>query len=391
MGEGADRPGSRRWRFGVLGAVFGAAAAGVAAGIAAERTLVRRMRERADDPYGREPFGRLPCDESLTVTTGDGVDLHVEVIDPTDGVEFDAGFAAAVARHAVAPEPTVVFVHGFCLDMGSFHFQRKELTRRGEWRAVFYDQPGHGRSGRLHAGDYELTAQADALRAVLDATTPAGPVVLVGHSMGGMTIMALAERHPDLFAGRVAGTVLIATSAGRGEEDASGLPELVARIGRPLLPLADGATRFSGGVIDRARRAGTDVAWLLTRRYGFGGDRPSPALVSYVEQTISATPVDTIVRHLRALHTHTNGEAARAAAAEHGKGTAPTMAALRGRPVLLICGDCDPITPRSRSEAIRALLPDAELVVVPDSGHLVLLEHPDEVNAALWAFLEKIG
>jgi pimeloyl-ACP methyl ester carboxylesterase len=389
MVEVADRPGGRnRRRFGVLGAVLGAAAAGVAAGIAAERTLVRRMRERADDPYGREPFGRLPCDESLTVTTDDGVDLHVEVVDPADGVEFDAGFAAAIAGGAVAPDPTVVFVHGFCLDMGSFHFQRKELTRRGDWRAVFYDQPGHGRSGRLRTGDYELTAQADALRAVVDATTPTGPVVLVGHSMGGMAVMALAERHPDLFE-RVAGTVLIATSAGRGEGDASGLPELITRIARPLLPLADGATRVSGGIIDRARRAGTDVAWLLTRRYGFAADRPSPALVSFVERTISATPVDTIVRHLRTLHHHTDG--AHSATAEYGQGAAPTLAALRGKPVLLICGDCDPITPRSRSEAIRTLLPDAELVVVPDSGHLVLLEHPDEVNAALRAFLEKIG
>ncbi len=384
MSETSGRSAHRR-RFGILGALVGAAAAGVAAGIAAERTLVRRLRERADDPYAREPFGRLPCDESLTVTTSDGVDLHVEVVDPTDGVELDAGFAASVTGASPAPEPTVVFVHGFCLDMGSFHFQRKELTHRGEWRAVFYDQPGHGRSGRLPSGPYELTAQADALRAVLDATTPAGPVVLVGHSMGGMTILAFAKRYPRMFAERVAGVVLIATSAGRGDGESSGLPELLARVGRPLLPLADGANRLTGGVIDRARRASTDLAWLLTRRYGFASARPSPALVTFVEQTISRTPIDTVVRHLRTLYDHTNG------APGDGTGAGPAVAALRDKPVLLICGDRDPITPRARSEAIRNLVPDAERVVVPDAGHLVLLEHPERVNAALRAFLEKLG
>src|SRR5690606_13913343 len=120
----------------------------------------------------------------------------------------DADFAADVVERP-APEPTLVFAHGFCLDMGTFYFQRKELVRRGEWRAVFYDQPGHGRSGSLTTGEYELSALGDGLRAVIEETVPEGPVVLVGHSMGGMTIMALAERHPDMFAQRVAGVVLI--------------------------------------------------------------------------------------------------------------------------------------------------------------------------------------
>ncbi len=93
-------------------------------------------------------------------------------------------------------KPTVVFVHGFCLDMGTFHFQREALGARGDYRMVFYDQPGHGRSGKLETGEYELPALGETLRAVLDQTVPDGPVVLVGHSMGGMTIMAFAEHLP---------------------------------------------------------------------------------------------------------------------------------------------------------------------------------------------------
>lgn len=372
--ESRSRDRGRRSRVGLVGAVIGVAAAGLAAGVAAERSLVRRLRSDPDDPHAHEPFGKLPHDEALTVTTGSGVPIQVEIVDPADGVELEPAFAARLAAPS-APEPTVVFAHGFCLDMGAFHFQRKELMRRGDWRAVYYDQPGHGRSGQQRTGDYELPALAEALHAVLEETTPQAPVVLVGHSMGGMTIMAFARRYPELFAARVAGVVLIATSAGRMQGVGSGVPELVARMWRPVVPLVNGAARLPGSMIDRGRRASTDLVWLLTRRYGFGGEKPSPSLVSYVEEMNSKTLTATVGRYLRSLYNHA-GHAA--------------LAALQDKPVLLICGDQDPITPPAHSEEIASHLPDAELVVVPDSGHMVMLEHAEEVNAALLAFLEKI-
>lgn len=369
-------PAGRRRRVGLLGAVVGFAAAGVALGVAAERFIVRRARRVSGDPHGEEVFGELSYDESMTVTV-DGMDLYAEIVDAVDGIELDADFAAAVSGAPSTPEPTVIFVHGFCLDLGSFHFQRKELTQRGVWRAVYYDQPGHGRSGRLSAGEYHLPALGDSLKAVIDQTTPEGPIVLVGHSMGGMTIMALAERYPELFAQRVAGVVLISTSAGRTVAAAgAGLPQLIARVGRPLLPLVNGATKLTGLMIDRARQASSNLAWLLTRRYGFGGDNPSPALVSYVEQMNSRTQTETVARYLRTLYTHAGY---------------PALEALRDKPVLLICGDCDPITPLSATEDMKTHLPEAELAAVPNSGHMVLMEHADEVNEALVEFLEKLS
>jgi pimeloyl-ACP methyl ester carboxylesterase len=356
-------------RAGLLGAVLGVAAAGVAAGIAAERTIVRRTRTRQVDPYADEQLGRQPYDESFTVTAPDGTDLYVEIVDPVDGVELDLGLGPARA------EPTVVFVHGFCLDMGTFYFQRKELVRRGDYRMVFYDQPGHGRSGKLESGEYELPALGEALRAVLDQTVPDGPIVLVGHSMGGMAIMAFAELFGEFFGDRVVGVVLMATSGGRLEEVKFGLPAMIAKAGAPLLPLVNGATKLTSGMVDRARLASSDLAWLLTRRYGFGSTRPSPALVSFVEQMNSHTSTETVARYLRTLYTHARY---------------PALVALRETPVMVICGDRDMITPLTHSEEICRHLPDAELVVVPESGHVVMLEHADEVNAALIRFLEKI-
>lgn len=361
---------NHRRRFGVIGAALGAAAAGVALGIAAERAIVRRAQRGNPDPYAEEPFGQLSYDESLTIAAPDGTPVYAEIVEPSDGIALELSPA-----RGSPPEPTLVFVHGFCLQLGTFHFQRKELTRRGDWRAVYYDQPGHGRSGSLSNGEYALSALGDALKSVIEQTVPQGPVVLVGHSMGGMTVLAFAERYPDFFAERVAGVVLIASSAGRLEASALAVPELISRVGRPLLPLVNGATRLTGGVVDRARRASSDLAWLLTRRYGFGGPNPSPALVSYVEKMNSQTPTETVARYLRTLYRHAGY---------------PGLEALRDQPVLLICGDRDPITPVAESEEMKQRLPNAELVVVPDSGHMVLMEHADRVNEAMLEFLEKL-
>lgn len=379
MAKAAADLSSARRRAGVLGAVLGAAAgvvAGAVAGVAAQRAVVR-WRRPIEDPYAGETFDPQPYDESLTVATDDGLDLYVEIVEPVDGVDVDLDdLQLDLAQPVGAPAPTLVFVHGFCLHMGSFHFQRRALAERGDWRMVFYDQPGHGRSGRRTEGEYTLEGLGAALRRVIEATTPEGRIVLVGHSMGGMTIMALAELDPELIAQRVAGVVLIATSAGRLEATRVGLPQIVLRAARPVLPLVNNAARLTTTVIDRARLAASNLAWQLTRRYGFGTARPSRALVSFVEGMNSSTSIETIARYVRTLYTHARY---------------PALDALRDVPVLVICGEKDQITPPVLSTQICERLPHAKLVVVPDSGHVVLLEHSAEVNDVLTDFLETLG
>ncbi|MEU7618171.1 alpha/beta hydrolase [Micromonospora rifamycinica] len=345
---------------GVVGAAVGVAAAGLAAGVATERALVRRLKADPADPYTGEDFGAQRYDEAYRLELPDGTDIHVEVVEPT---------------RPVPGHPTVVLVHGFCLDMGTFHFQRKLLAERGDYRIVAYDQPGHGRSGRLETGEYDLAALGHTLRRVIDRTAPEGPLVLVGHSMGGMTIMAFAEAYPELFGERVVGTVLMATSGGLLAETKLVAPALLGRVGSPVLFMMNNATRYGGIVIDRARRSTSNVAWLLTRRYGFGTPKPSPALVSYVERMNSRTSADTVTRYLRTLATHSRF---------------PALAALSGTPVLVVVGDKDMITPVVHSEEIVRRLPHAEYVKIQDSGHVVMLEHAGEVNAALERFLAAL-
>jgi pimeloyl-ACP methyl ester carboxylesterase len=353
------RKGSRRRQVGIVGAVVGVAAAGLATAFAVERAVVRRSRQQSGDPHREEEFGDQPYNTEMTITAADGTDLHVEIVEPVT----DSG------------KPTIVFVHGFALDMGTFYFQRKALSERGDQRLVFYDQPGHGRSGKLQSGDYDIAALGKSLAAVLDAVVPEGRIILVGHSMGGMTIMAFAEQYPEWFGSRVTGVVLISTSAGLFDKTKLGLPTLVARASAPFFPLWGAGARIGGNAIDRARVASSDLAWLLTRRYGFGDDRPSPSLVTFVEQMNSKTSVETLTRYLRTLYTHNRF---------------PALSALRGVPVLVIVGTKDYLTPVTHSEEILRYLPEAELVKVDNSGHVVMLEKADEVNAAILPFLDKL-
>jgi pimeloyl-ACP methyl ester carboxylesterase len=350
----------RAKQVGIAGAAVGAIAAGVATAFAVERALVRKSLNAPGDPHAEETFGDQPFDEQLTVTAADGTDLHVEIVEPT-----------------VTPsKPTIVFVHGLALDMGTFYFQRKALAEQGEHRLVFYDQPGHGRSSRLKSGDYDIAALGKSLAAVLDATVPAGHIILVGHSMGGMTIMAFAEQFPEWFGRRVTGVVLMSTSAGLIDKTKLGIPTLVARASAPFFPIWGRAAHLGGGTIDRARLASSDLAWLLTRRYGFGDAKPSPSLVTFVESMNSKTSVETLTKYLRTLYDHNR---------------VPALSALRGVPVLVIVGTKDYLTPVAHSEEILRHLPEAELVKIDNSGHVVMLEKADEVTAAMLPFLKKIS
>jgi len=119
MSDGVAAPRQRRVvrQAGLFGAAVGVAAAGVAVGVAAERLLLRRRSVAPPaDPLATESFGALPYDETLAVTTADGLDLHVEIVEPNDGIDLDFGMPGPA-------EPTLIFIHGFCLDMGTFHFQ----------------------------------------------------------------------------------------------------------------------------------------------------------------------------------------------------------------------------------------------------------------------------
>ncbi|MFF7574267.1 alpha/beta fold hydrolase [Streptomyces sp. NPDC008061] len=380
-------------RAGIAGAAIGVIAAGAAAGVAVERmTVGRGMRRRArlaldaSGPYGslRGMPGRATAD--------DGTELYYE----TDEVEPDGGTGAGTRPGAgagaagtgprrrrlfgrKAPGPvTVVFSHGYCLSQDSWHFQRAAL--RGLVRTVHWDQRSHGRSERGRAQAEGVTVGIDQLgrdlKAVIDAAAPEGRLLLVGHSMGGMTIMALADQYPQLIRDRVAAVAFVGTSSGKLGEVSFGLPVAGVNAVRRVLPGVLKALGSQAELVERGRRATADLFAGLIKRYSFGSRDVDPAVERFAERLIESTPIDVVAEFYPAF-------------TEHDKSAA--LPAFRDIPVLILAGDKDLVTPSSHSEAIADELPDAELVIVPDAGHLVMLEHPETVTDRMADLLVRIG
>jgi pimeloyl-ACP methyl ester carboxylesterase len=339
---------------GVAGGLLGAAAAGTAVGIAAQSAKIARVRRSTvEDPLLDEPLGELVPDRECTVAADDGVPLSVEEILPADGG---------------APELTVVLAHGYTLDRRSWHFQRRDLPglTSPRVRLVLYDHRSHGRSGRSRRDACTIDQLGRDLAAVIRSLAPKGQLVLVGHSMGGMTIMALADQQPELFAERVRGVAFVNTSAGR--IGSSGLTQPVLSRYNPVTYSLARLARWQPGLIEWVRGVGDHVAWGMTRAFAFGDEEVSPALVDLMDRMISATPIRVITDFLPTLGTHDR------------------FAALRGLQhchVLVIGGDHDKLTPFEHSEAIVEILPDAELVVVPGAGHMAMLEQPTLITEAI--------
>lgn len=373
-------------RAGVAGAAIGVLAAGAAAGVAVERlTVGRGMRKRArlaldaTGPYGslRGMPGRALAD--------DGTELYYEVdeIEPPTPEAGAGGSGAGSRRRRLfgrkAPGPvTVVFSHGYCLSQDSWHFQRAAL--RGLVRTVHWDQRSHGRSERGRAQADGVPVGIDQLgrdlKAVIDAAAPEGRLVLVGHSMGGMTIMALADQYPALIRDRVAAVAFIGTSSGKLGEVSFGLPVVGVNAVRRVLPGVLKALGSQAELVERGRRATADLFAGLIKRYSFGSRDVDPAVARFAERLIESTPIDVVAEFYPAF-------------TEHDKSGA--LPAFREVPVLILAGDKDLVTPSSHSEAIADVLPDAELVIVPDAGHLVMLEHPETVTDRLADLLVRIG
>ncbi|MFF2547248.1 alpha/beta fold hydrolase [Kitasatospora sp. NPDC058063] len=356
-------------RAGVIGISVGVLAAGAAAGVAVERlTVGRAMRRRARAELdANAPYGSLRG-RPRTVAAPDGTELYVEL----DGT----GWSGPDGDGAGAEPLTVVFCHGYCLNQDSWHFQRAAL--REGMRLVFWDQRSHGRSERSRsylAGEPAGIDQLGGdLKAVIDAVAPTGPLVLVGHSMGGMTVMALADQHPELFRERVAGVALIGTLAGDWNEVSLGLPRAGAKLFRKVAP---GMVKLLGRQVDlveATRRLGSDVAAVFYRRFSFGGRDVDPGVVRFAEQLLDATPIDVVAEFYPVFGAHEKYEA---------------LAALRGLPALVLAGTKDLLTPSTHSEAMAARLPGAELVLAEGAGHLVMLERPELVDHELARLLRR--
>lgn len=243
--------------------------------------------------------------------------------------------------------PPVVFAHGVLWSTALFAPQVAAL--RSEYRCISYDHRGQGRSDDTNDKSVPIEQVYDDLVALLKSLN-AGPVHLVGLSMGGFAAMRVAARRPDLLRS----VALLDTSC--DAESWIKLPEykmlnfVAALLG--VRSVAPGVMKslFGKTALQDPTRAGERAAWLEA----IAGNRR------------------TIVRAMRGVMSR------RGVASELPGITVPT---------LVLVGAEDVATPPSKSERIHALIPGSELVVIPRAGHSAPVEEPEAVTAALSSFL----
>jgi pimeloyl-ACP methyl ester carboxylesterase len=355
---------------GVAAAGATAAAAAVTAGVVAERRIVRKRKAGST---GADELGSLRG-PAVVVRTSDGVPLHVEVdeVAPyTEGAKNQPPRGIARMRRAVEPDPTLVFIHGYALNLDCWHFQREYL--RGKHRMVFYDNRSHGRSGRSDNEHATIDQLGDDLDRVLRKVVPDGKVVLIGHSMGGMAIMAYAERHADDFAERVAGVALVSTTAG-GLRTHRIISKLIPdSLGGQIGPRLIAGLAIAPELVDRVRRRGSNIGFLVADQFAFGDGVPA-SYVEFVDNMLAATSFEVLAQFFPNFDTHDKYHA---------------LDGFSHVPTYIITGTRDVLTSVGHSRKMAKHIPGSRLVECEGAGHMVILEHKDRVNAALDDLVEE--
>ncbi len=280
----------------------------------------------------------MPPLQQHLVTTPDGTRLAAHVREPAGG-----GRACA----------TVVLAHGWTLDHRSWDRVVDRLP--ADLRVVLWDQRGHGDSTR-RGGAETVRGLGGDLAAVVDAVVPAdSPLVLCGHSMGGMTVMAYAGQAAAL-APRVRGVVLVSTAS----DDLHGLgipgERLVMRLAAKL-PLR--------------------LGWLVPTRAvrAIFGRHPHPDDVAATREQLASTRLSTIATFYFALMDHDESAAL------------PALAAV---PVSILVGAKDRLTPRHYARLLAERIPGSSLAELPERGHMLPYEDPDTIVAAIAAALRGL-
>ncbi|MBE1492663.1 pimeloyl-ACP methyl ester carboxylesterase [Plantactinospora soyae] len=272
--------------------------------------------------------------------------------------------------HTYGPDTadlTVLLLHGWTLDGRTWHRQVTALqeTFGTAVRVVTYDARGHGRSGPATLHSATLAQLGDDLAEVIAEVAPTGPIVLAGHSMGGMTVMEYAHRHPGDFARRIAGLLFVSTTAEGHTHTGYGLPGPVARLLRIAELAGAGLLARCGGwrtPLPLLYALRPPLRWLLF------GDACEPADIRLTTSAVARASLVSIGGFRPSI-----GAQSRLA----------TLAELGDLPAAALVGDRDRLTPPPCAVSIAEALPSAELTVCPGAGHMLMLERADEVTTAL--------
>lgn len=250
-------------------------------------------------------------------------------------VEDREAFATTGGRALDPAQQSVLLVHGAGMDHSVWALQTRYFAHHG-YNVLAVDLPGHGRSqgpARETVGD-----MADWLIAFLDAAK-IDRATVVGHSMGSLIALDLAARYPD----RIDAIILMGTA----------MPMMVSE------ELLAAAKANDHSAIDMI------TTWGYGRGSHLGGHKaPGLRMTTMAERLLERAADGVLYTDLNACNNYDNG--------------LETASEVR-KPVLLVLGGQDRMTPPRAAKALSEAIPDARTVVVEGCGHLMMVEKPDQI------------
>ena len=267
----------------------------------------------------------------------------------------------------------VILTHGYCLTEAVWHYQKRDLAG-GPFGLVTWDLPGHGMSPPLSRGRVTLDLAVEALERVVERYADS-PVVLVGHSLGGVVTLGYLTRRATRAAEIVRAAVLISTPMMHFSRSVAGRWPGAALEARAI----GGVLQFAvqSDLFDRVlgRDLGQEELSRLSYRlvrWGFGKD-PSPTQVRFVRDMIASVDPDVRSDTFRIMT---------------GYDLTPVLQEIK-QPALVVLGAKDRLVNPHESRVLAERLPRGRAVVFPDAGHAAFLERPQRFNAEVRRFVER--
>jgi len=285
----------------------------------------------------------------------------------TESFVLADGASLALVRAGDPSAPvTVLLLHSYALDRRVWHKVLSLLPQAGAVSVVAYDHRGHGESSPADDVTATLEQLGDDLAEVLERAVPHGPVVLVGHGMGGHVAMRMVARHRLLAEQRVGAFMFLSTSIGWVAET---LPRPLGRLVQDLHAI------LGSRLVDEVHRK-IDKATTIGLRWLLLGDDPSPDDVRLVAEMVSRHWPDTVALFRPALD---RGDLAVA------------LETATGLPVVVMVGEKDRLVPVGLAGRLAHAVRHGHAVTVPGAGHVLPLEAAAEIVPRILAEVRDVA
>lgn len=310
--------------------------------------LIFSQRNKHQDAIGQPNLSPLT---SFRIERPDGSQLYGEV-------------------YGSADRPTLVLTHGWSLDSSAWKFMLPALVAK--YRVVVWDLPGLGKSQAPQTNDYSIEKMALDLQAVIDEASPGEPVVLIGHSIGGMIQQTYCRICAEHLGSMVKGIVLVHTTFTNPL-----LTNFASSIAKPLEPLI---RLLNASMIPLA-----PLYWLSNLQSYWNGTLHLAARFESFTGKQSWEQLD---------FSAWKGAVASPRVVAHGNfamlkfDEQPTLPEVHV-PTLVISGRHDRLTIQDASRRIEALLPD-DTAFDDQGGHLGHVEFCDDAVRSIIGFTERV-